>query len=91
MSLSTRTLVRLSDIVPLSVEQVNEALGKGQTFKHYYSPGAKATLEELEGLERQGLAKRADAGWLLTRAGRSRYQRLEDLFDNSSGHGDYGF
>ena len=89
--LSDRVLVRLSDIAPLTAAQVNEALAKGLTWKTYRSPGVEATQAVLEGLERQGLAELKDDGWQLTRAGASQYQRLEDLFDNSNGHGDYGF
>lgn len=89
--LSDRVLVRLSDIVPQTTAQVNEALGKGLTWKTYRSPGIEATEAALEGLERRGLAERIDDGWQLTKAGASQYQRLEDLFDNSNGYGDYGF
>lgn len=90
-SLSDRVLVRLSDIAPLTTAQVNEALGKGATWKTYRSPGIEATQFALEGLEQRGLAESKDDGWQLTKAGASQYQRLEDLFDNSNGHGDYGF
>lgn len=89
--LSDRVLVRLSDIAPLTTVQVNDALGKGLTWKKYRSPGVEATQAALEGLENQGLAERKGDGWQLTRAGASQYQRLEDLFDNSNGHGNYGF
>jgi hypothetical protein len=90
-SLSDRVLVRLSDIAPLTTTQVNEALGKGLAWKTYRSPGVETTQAALEGLEQQGLAERKGDGWRLTKAGASQYQRLEDLFDNSNGHGDYGF
>lgn len=89
--LSDRVLVRLSDRVALTTGEVNEALAAGLTWKQYRSPGFEPTQAELEALERQGLVKRKDDGWLLTKAGNGQYQRLEDLFDNSNGHGNYGF
>lgn len=89
--LSDRVLVRLSDLAPLTTAQVNEALGKGLTWKSYRSPGVEPTQAALEGLVQQGLAERKGDGWQLTKAGASQYQRLEDLFDNSNGYGDYGF
>lgn len=90
-SLSNRVLVRLSDIAPQSTEQVNEALGRGLTWKTYHSPGIEVTEAALKGLEEQGLAESVEGGWQLTKAGTAHYQRLEDLFDNSNGYGDYGF
>jgi hypothetical protein len=70
---------------------VSEALGTGLTWKTQPSPGVEATQDTLEGLQQRGLAEREDDGWRLTRAGASKCQRLEDLFDNSNGYGDYGF
>jgi hypothetical protein len=90
-SLGDRVLVRLSDIAPLSAEQVDESLAKGSTWKSYSSPGVAATEEVLEDLENRGLATREGDGWMLTKTGARQYQRLEDLFDNSNGYGDYGF
>ncbi|MGD9736973.1 MAG: hypothetical protein AB7V58_15420 [Solirubrobacterales bacterium] len=90
-SLSDRVLVRLSDIAALTTAQVDEALGKGATWKPYRSPGIEATEAALEGLEQRGLVEREGDGWRLTRAGASQYQRLEDHFENSNGYGDYGF
>jgi len=89
--ISDRVLVRLSNVGSQTTAQVNEALGKGLTWKTYRSPGIEATETALEGLERQGLAERTGNGWKLSKTGASQYQRLEDLFDNSNGYGDYGF
>jgi hypothetical protein len=84
-------LVRLSDTVALSAAEVNDALKQGATWTSYRSPGVNVTLAELKRLAARGLARETDRGWLLTDAGNAEWNRLETLFDNSNGYGDYGF
>lgn len=71
---------------------MNELLAKGATWQlTYRSPGVGVVRAELERLEAGGLARREADGWVLTKRGERQYERLEERFTNSGGHGDYGF
>jgi hypothetical protein len=89
--LETRVVVRLSEILPTTVEGVNEALGTSLLRGDVIPPGVAATQSALEALAGRGLAVCSDKGWLLTRAGAARFYTLESAFENSGQRGDYGF
>jgi hypothetical protein len=91
VDLATRVLVRLNDSLPMTVEQINDALGQSLTWRAARSPGVPATVEALAVLERRGHARQSEGGWILTRAGMQLYGSLEDRFENSGQHGNYGF
>ncbi|HEU5063771.1 MAG TPA: hypothetical protein VFT79_11565 [Solirubrobacterales bacterium] len=69
---------------------MNEALGQTRGVKPVKSPGMTETEETLRRLQRRGLVEEVDGRWRQTPAGAAEDSRIEKLFDNSGGYGDYG-
>ena len=89
-TLDDRILVRLDNEFLRSVSEVNEALGQTRGVKPVRSPGVEETEKGLRRLQKRGLVEEVSGRWRQTPAGAAEDSRLESLFDNSGGYGDYG-
>jgi hypothetical protein len=81
----------MSDQLPQTAVQLDQALAHSLTSSRAKSPGVAVVEEALTVLERRGQAEMSRDGWLLTKAGMQLYYSLEDRFENSGQRGDYGF